>query len=141
MNLEEIRTLAMRGSVSPACGCRAIHNQIRAMVEEAMEVSGGSLFDYIDAHRQWSAATFGKENRTAGIIKHIAEELKETLDNSKDPYEWADIIILAIDGAVSNGIDADVLTGALLAKQAINLRRDWPEPVPGQPTFHLKEED
>lgn len=35
--LEEIRTLAMRGSVSPACGCRAIHTQIRAMVEKAME--------------------------------------------------------------------------------------------------------
>lgn len=34
--LEEIRTLAMRGSVSPACGCRAIHTQIRAMVEKAM---------------------------------------------------------------------------------------------------------
>jgi hypothetical protein len=139
MILEEIRTLAMRGSVSPACGCRAIHTQIMSILEKAMEVSGGSLFDYIEAHRNWSVATFGKEDRTAGIIKHIAEELSEILDTPKDPYEWADIIILAIDGAVSNGIDADVLTGALLAKQAINLRRNWPEPVPGQPTFHLKD--
>lgn len=106
-----------------------------------MEISGGSLFDYIEAHRRWSEATFGKEDRTAGIIKHIAEELSEILDTPKDPYEWADIIILAIDGATSNGIKADALTGALLSKQAINLRRSWPEPVPGQPTFHIKEED
>lgn len=105
-----------------------------------MESNGSSLFDYIEAHRQWSEATFGKEDRTAGIVKHIADELKEILDNSKDPYEWADIIILAIDGAISNGIDEDVLTGALLAKQAINLRRKWPEPVPGEPTFHIKED-
>lgn len=105
-----------------------------------MEVSGGSLFDYIEAHRRWSEATFGTEDRTAGLVKHIAEELGEILDNPKDPYEWADIIILAIDGAMSNGIGADILTGALLSKQAINLRRKWPDPVPGQPTFHIKEE-
>lgn len=140
MILDEIRDLAIRGSASPACRCKAIHTQIRAIVERAMEVSGGSLFDYIDAHKRWSHATFGKEDRTAGLVKHIAEELGEILDNPKDPYEWADIIILAIDGAVSNGIDADVLTGALLAKQAINLRRKWPEPVQGQPTFHIKED-
>jgi hypothetical protein len=105
-----------------------------------MEVSSGSLFDYIEAHRRWSHATFGKGERTAGIIKHIAEELSEILDAPRDPYEWADIIILAIDGAISNGIDADVLTGALLAKQAINLRRNWPDPVQGEPTFHIKDD-
>src|SRR5689334_13258780 len=105
-----------------------------------MEVGSGSLFDYIDAHKRWSHATFGKDNRTTGIIKHIADELNEILDNPKDPHEWADIIILAIDGAVSEGIEPDVLTGALLSKQAINLRRKWPDPVPGEPTFHIKEE-
>jgi hypothetical protein len=109
-------------------------------VEEAMEVSSGSLFEYIEAHKLWSQATFGKENRTTGIVKHIADELSEILDAPDDPHEWADIIILAIDGAISNGIDADVLTGALLAKQAINLRRKWPAPVQGEPTFHVKDD-
>lgn len=124
MILEEIRTLAIRGSASPACRCKAIHTQIRAIVEKAMEVSGGSLFDYIDAQKRRYESTFGKEDRTSEIVKDIADKLDGIFDVPSSPYEWADIISLAIDGAISNSIDPDVLSGALLSRQAINARQD-----------------
>lgn len=89
-----------------------------------MEVSGGSLFDYIDAQKRRYESTFGKEDRTSEIVKDIADKLDGIFDVPSSPYEWADIISLAIDGAISNSIDPDVLSGALLSRQAINARQD-----------------
>lgn len=83
--------------------------------------------DYLAHQREWSAATFGPGGRPKGVIDHIEKELGEVREDPTDLGEWADIIILAFDGAWRAGHEPQAILDAVAAKQARNERRVWPD--------------
>jgi Protein of unknown function (DUF550) len=85
------------------------------------------LIEYIGRQREWSRRTFGPSDRLGGVLAHMIKEIDEVRADPWDPGEWADLIILAIDGAWRQGIAPDELATALLVKQEANCRRRWPD--------------
>lgn len=80
------------------------------------------------AQRNFSNETFGPGQRLEGVTAHIEKEVEEVRKTGgKDLSEWADIIILAIDGAWRSGFTAHELACALVAKLEKNKRRKWPD--------------
>jgi hypothetical protein len=74
----------------------------------------------------WSDRTFGPGTRLKGVIDHIRKELVEVEENPC-AEEWADIILLALDGAHRQGYSATEILDAIINKQARNVRREWPD--------------
>lgn len=98
-----------------------------------------NLETYILEQIQWSAKTFGKGPRTAGLIDHIKKELVEIADNPEDLYEWADVVILALDGAWRCGYTPRQICNALARKARINRDRDWgPDLGDGKAIEHVR---
>lgn len=85
------------------------------------------LITHLKRQREWSAHTFGPGNRTAGVIDHIRKELKEIEESPLDLSEWIDVAILAFDGAWRAGYSPEEIASALVAKQAKNEARTWPD--------------
>ena len=85
------------------------------------------LATHLHRQREWSRLTFGPGNRTEGVIDHIRKELDEIAADPGDASEWIDVVILAFDGALRVGHTPETLAGALLAKQAKNESRTWPD--------------
>lgn len=99
------------------------------------------LSSYIATQIRWSRKTFGDGRRTAGLIKHIMEELYEIDDAPLDLEEWVDVMILAFDGAWRAGHSPAEIEKGLLAKQAKNRDREWPDYrdfSEGQPIEHIR---
>lgn len=103
------------------------------------------MFD-LEAHlkRQmaFSHATFGPGQRTDGVIDHIKKELIEvddTDDFDEKAKEWADVVILALDGLTRHlayyasdtranpNFVANEAVSYIEKKQSTNEARDWPD--------------
>jgi|ERR1039458_4162063 hypothetical protein len=82
---------------------------------------------HLERQRTWSRETFGPGTRLLGVIDHIRKELKEIEDNPKDVSEWADVLILAFDGAWRAGWEPQEIIDAVIAKQTKNEGRTWPD--------------
>lgn len=61
--------------------------------------------EWVDKKAAWSLKTFGPGERLTGVTRHIEKELEEVRKDPRDPDEWADLIILAMDGASRQGVD------------------------------------
>ena len=85
------------------------------------------LADCIARQIVWSRATFGPGKRTGGLLDHLRKELKEVERAPDDLAEWADLIILALDGAWRHGSSPAEVCAALEHKQAVNFARQWPD--------------
>lgn len=86
------------------------------------------LVQHLTRQREWSERTFGPGERTHGVVAHIRKELIEVLDKPGDLLEWIDVVILALDGAWrSAGATPEQIVAALVAKQARNEARTWPD--------------
>lgn len=103
---------------------------------------------YVERQKEWSLQTFGKGERTDGIIKHIQHELEEVSSSTgRDKLEECiDIIILAMDMAWRLGWEPQTIEDMLLWKQIKNFQRQWPskevsEANQNEPTFHLKTDE
>lgn len=96
----------------------------------AADLPKRSTFDLV-AHirraKAFSERTFGPGARTAGVIAHIREELGEIEAAPNDLTEWIDVVILALDGAWRAGYSPEQIVDALIAKQARNEARTWPD--------------
>lgn len=77
--------------------------------------------------RWWSTATFGPGARLHGVLDHIRKELAEIEADPTDVGEWVDVLILAFDGAWRAGWEPQEIIDALVAKQAKNEARVWPD--------------
>lgn len=77
--------------------------------------------------REWSRRTFGPGARTAGVLDHITKEIEEVRAAPDDVTEWADLLILAFDGAWRAGHEPQAVIDAIKAKQARNESREWPD--------------
>jgi hypothetical protein len=82
---------------------------------------------HIERQRAWSRQTFGPGTRTAGVLDHIRRELDEVQAAPEDVTEWADVVILAFDGAWRAGHEPQAILDAVVAKQARNEARTWPD--------------
>ena len=76
---------------------------------------------------EFSALTFGPGSRVAGICDHIRKELIEVENSGGDLKEWVDVIILGLDGAWRSGATPQEIIAAIVAKQAKNEARTWPD--------------
>lgn len=79
------------------------------------------------AHQKtWSRSVFGPGLRL-GVVDHIRKELPEIEADPTDLYEWVDVIILGLDGALRAGHDPQEIIDAIVAKQRHNEGRTWPD--------------
>lgn len=94
--------------------------------------------------REWSARTFGPGARTAGVLDHITKEIEEVRAAPEDVTEWADLLILAFDGAWRAGHEPQTVIDAIKAKQERNESREWPDwrnADPNKAIEHVRDEE
>lgn len=111
---------------------------IERMEQQKDSKDGFDLYEWLRQHILWSMETFGDGARTEGLCKHIAKELDEIRKEPNDIMEWADVIILACDGAWRAGYSAKEICLALQQKQQINQERQWVRTPENEPTEHTK---
>jgi hypothetical protein len=66
------------------------------------------MFDletHLRRQRAWSLKTFGPGERTRTVCAHIRKELYELAARPDDISEYADVLLLAFDGALRSGFD------------------------------------
>lgn len=85
------------------------------------------LEQHLKRQRDFSLKTYGPGARTQGVIDHIRKELNEIEADPLDIKEWADVIILAFDGAWRAGWEPADIIAAIVAKQTKNEGRTWPD--------------
>lgn len=88
------------------------------------------VIDSMHLKRQidFSKKTFGPGDRFEGVIDHIRKELVELEEtHGNDVSEWADVIILAFDGAWRAGWTPQQTLDAVRDKQTKNEGREWPD--------------
>lgn len=92
----------------------------------------------------WSFKTFGPGDRYKGVVAHIRKELDEVEADPSDIEEWVDVALLAMDGAWrSAGANGRAFVDAMVAKDATNRKRSWPDwrDNPGAVTERIRDED
>ncbi len=107
-----------------------------------MPITEFNLVDHLERQRTFSICTFGPGDRLNGVMEHIRQELLEIEAAPSDIMEWADLILLAFDGAWRQGFEPEDICAAIATKQAINERRNWPDwqtADPNKPIKHVKE--
>jgi hypothetical protein len=99
------------------------------------------LLLHLQRQQEWSERTFGPGVRAEGVVDHIVKELAEILADPSDLTEWIDVAILALDGAWRSGASPEQIVAALVAKQAKNEARTWPDwrtAEPGKAIQHVR---
>ena len=99
------------------------------------------LIAHLHRQREFSYRTFGEELNLGRVISHLRKEIEEVAADSKDIFEWIDLMILTMDGAYRSGHSPEQIVAALEEKQSINETRKWPDPttIPlGQPVEHIR---
>ncbi len=119
-----------------ARGMRSVRSMLGRMLDEQAGIippenppaeHAFDLAEHLRRQRTWSYHTFGPGPRSKGVIDHIRKELSEIEANPTDLEEWIDVIILAFDGAARAGHSPEDVIAALVAKQAKNESRQWPD--------------
>lgn len=113
-------------------------------------ITSFNLVAHLRRARDFSFATFGpprsppEGSPSSGVRDHLAKELKEVNETPNDVEEWADIAILAFDGALREGYTPEQIVEALVFKQTKNEHRTWPDwrtAEPGKAIEHRREFD
>lgn len=103
---------------------RAEVAQVRADVAATAPAAVDAAF--LARKREFSARTFGPQ-ALSGVIDHIRKELVEVEADPSDLGEWVDVIMLSLDGAWRAGHEPQEIVDAIVAKQARNEARTWPD--------------
>ena len=87
---------------------------------------------HLRRQREFSVRTFGPPGepgaqKVAGVLDHLKRELKEVTVNPGDPSEWADLVLLACDGAMRAGHAPEAIARAISDKLRRNEGRTWPD--------------
>ncbi|QKI79796.1 DUF550 domain-containing protein [Achromobacter xylosoxidans] len=106
------------------------HGRKAGIALYAAPQASADAFDFV-AHlarqAEFSARTFGPGARVAGVCDHIRKELIDVETSGGDLKEWVDVIILGLDGAWRSGATPQEIIAAIVAKQAKNEARTWPD--------------
>lgn len=112
---------------------QAAGNRIAASLGASNDAAQGpfDLVQHLRRQIEFSARTFGPGDRTTGVCDHIRKELIEVQDDAAAGLptldEWIDVVVLAFDGAWRSGATPEQIVAALVAKQARNEGRRWPD--------------
>lgn len=71
--------------------------------------------------------------------KHLSAEALEAAADPSDVLEWADCMILLLDGARKAGFSVDDIHAAVIRKMDINKRRNWGAPDTDGVCRHIEE--
>ncbi|MFY1954931.1 dATP/dGTP pyrophosphohydrolase domain-containing protein [Achromobacter xylosoxidans] len=132
---DELRDLAVKYDVSQDAMRRWHFRDVVPLLREVLALyaapqASAKAFDFV-AHlarqAEFSARTFGPGARVAGVCDHIRKELAEVEASGGDLKEWVDVIILGLDGAWRSGATPKQIIAAIVAKQAKNEARTWPD--------------
>ncbi len=85
------------------------------------------LVGFMYAQSKFSDEVFGPGRRTKGVCNHIRKELTEIENDPLDLEEWADVVLLALDGAWRTGKPIEDFVATLNAKFEKNKARKWPD--------------
>lgn len=85
-----------------------------------LSVARPFLTAHLERQRAFSLRTFGPGERTAGVVAHIRKELAEIAADPDDVVEYADVVILAFDGAMRAGHAPAAVADAFLVTLARN---------------------
>ena len=98
-------------------------DSLAAKLDAAIDVA------HLDRQQAWSAEVFGPAEVRGhrGVLDHIRKELVEIEAKPGDVTEWADLIILAFDGAWRSGHTPADTIAAIKTKQERNEARTWPD--------------
>jgi len=102
------------------------------------------LIAHLKRQYAFSEKTFGPGERTVAALDHIRKELKEIESDPHDVVEWADLLLIAFDGAMRAGFTPAQICEALTNKLTINENRTWPDwrtVAPGKAIEHIREAD
>jgi hypothetical protein len=89
----------------------------------------------------WARETFGDgPGRIQGCFSHMLDEIDELEAGPSDLEEWADLFILAFQGANLAGFDFNHLMRAVRDKHEINKRRRWDSPDERGVVWHIEQE-
>ena len=105
-------------------------------------MSSFDMIAHLARQREWSERTFGPGPRPEGVCDHIRKELREIEQSPVDLEEWIDVVILALDGAWRAGHSPEQIVAQLVAKQAKNEGREWPDwrtAEPGKAIEHVRD--
>jgi hypothetical protein len=102
-------------------------NTGRANQQSHAPVAAFDFAAHLQRQREWSERTFGPGPRTAGVVDHIRKELREIEAEPEDASEWADVVILGLDGFWRAGNTPEQIIAAIVAKQTKNEGRKWPD--------------
>lgn len=121
-------------------GAEALLRDAQAALAASIDVA------HLDRQRAWSRETFGPSDvrNHVGVLDHLRKELVEVEDAPDDVEEWADVVILAFDGAWRAGHEPADILAAIKAKQAKNEGRTWPDwrvADPNRAIEHVRELD
>jgi hypothetical protein len=114
-----------------------------ALFRDAAPQASAEAFDFVThlaRQAEFSARTFGPGARVAGVCDHIRKELIEVETSGGDLKEWVDVIILGLDGAWGSGATPQEIIAAIVAKQAKNEARTWPDWRTVDPTKAIEHE-
>lgn len=109
---------------------RNTESQARSVAYHAEDLLAGTGFNlvaHIGRQRAFSERTWGPGARTQMVADHIRKELIEIEAKPDDIAEWADVILLAFDGAWRSGATPAQIIEAIEAKQTKNEGRVWPD--------------
>lgn len=120
----------------------------------------GLKAEEIRRQHSWARLTFGPTQRVRGIIAHIRKELDELIEahearlkartadgparsaaQAAELEEWADLLILVLDGSGRAGFEPEMLIAAYRAKLEVNRSRTWPDwrkTDPELPVEHIR---
>ena len=119
-----------------------LEDDLDAAIWEASQL-GRSLMRLMNRHAWWSRRTFGPDDKIGpvGPMKHLAEEALEAAEAVNDPVEYADCLLLLLDGIRRAGLTLEQVIEAGQGKMDINENRVWPEPKDGEPRNHVRDTD
>lgn len=81
----------------------------------------------LERQHVFSLKTFGPDYTPEQAIDHISDELKEVTRDKTDIFEWIDIALIALDGAMRCGYSPNEVRKTLIKKISINEKRSWPD--------------
>lgn len=87
---------------------------------------------------EWSDERFGKGRTPHGNIEHLKEEVVDLKKSAYDPHSYSDCFILLINAARLAGFSMEDIYQAIIAKNKINIEREWEEEDENGITRHKK---
>lgn len=81
----------------------------------------------IREQREFSDKAFGtpEQRDCMGALHHLKLEVQELIENPDDEMEWADCMLLLMDGARRKGYTLEQIFDFCQAKLEINKKRTW----------------